>query len=189
MAPVEIHSHAVENLHYIRQAMERASSFTAVPGRETIAMGVSALIASIVANSYDWLMVWLVEGAVAMSIGVYGAVQKARALDLDLTSSPARKFILAFTPPLLLGAFATAALLMAGVLGVIPGLWLGLYGIAVISAGAFSVRVVPAMGAGFLAIGIAALFVPLPVAKTMLAVGFGGLHVVFGWIIARRYGG
>jgi hypothetical protein len=189
MAPVEIQAHAAENLHYIRQAMERASSFTAVPGRAAILMGISALIAAVIASRYDWLLVWLVEAAIAMSIGAYGAVRKARALDLDLTSSPARKFILAFAPPLLFGAFATAALLIADVRTVIPGMWLGLYGIAVISAGAFSVRVVPAMGAGFVVFGIAALFVPPAVAQAMLAAGFGGLHVIFGCIIARRYGG
>lgn len=193
MAPVEIHSHAIENLRFIRDTMERASAFTAVPGRGGMAMGATALVASWIAARQQtadaWLMVWLAEMLVALGIGAFATVRKARRTDASLASAPARKFALAFAPPLVAGALITAALWRTGVVDLLPGVWLSLYGVAVAGAGVFSVRIVPAMGGAFLACGAIALAAPATWAATCLAGGFGGLHLVFGFIIARRYGG
>ena len=71
----------------------------------------------------------------------------------------------------------------------IPGVWLVLYGVAVMQAGAFSVRTVPAMGAAFVVAGAVTLPMSWMWANVMLAVGFGVLHVIFGIIIARKHGG
>ena len=193
MAPVDIHSHAVENLRFIRDTMERASAFTALPGVGGMAMGATAIFASVLAarqlTAEGWLLVWLAELALALLIGAVTTARKARRTDASLVSAPARKFALAFAPPLVAGALLTAALWRVGSLDVLPGLWLCLYGVAVIGAGVFSVPVVPAMGGAFLACGSVALFVSPAWANACLAVGFGGLHLIFGFIIARRYGG
>lgn len=193
MAPVDIHSHAVQNLRFIRDTMERASAFTAVPGRGGMAMGATALAASWLASrqltAEAWLAVWLIEVALALSIGTVATIRKARRTDASLVSEPARKFALAFTPPLLAGALLTAALWRIGAVEVLPGLWLCLYGVAVAAAGVFSVRIVPAMGGTFLICGTVALFAPVSWANACLAAGFGGLHLLFGFLIARRYGG
>jgi hypothetical protein len=193
MAPVEIHSHAVENLKYIRDTMERATAFTAVPGWGAVVMGLSAgaawWVAGKQASAEAWLAVWLIEAGIALAIGVAAAILKARARGEQIWSAPSRKFALAFAPPLVVGGFLTHALLRADAASLVPGVWLGLYGIAVIGAGAFSVRVVPAMGSGFLLLSVIALFAPAAWSSYCLLAGFCGLHVVFGWLIARRYGG
>jgi hypothetical protein len=193
MAPVEIHSHAVENLKYIRDTMERATAFTAVPGWGAVVMGLSAAgawwVAGKQASAEAWLAVWLIEAGIALAIGVAAAVLKARARHEQFWSAPARKFALAFAPPLVVGGFLTHALLRVEAAPLVPGVWLGLYGIAVIGAGAFSVRVVPAMGSGFLLLSVLALSSPHEWSSYCLLAGFGGLHIVFGWLIARRYGG
>ena len=82
----------------------------------------------------------------------------------------------------------TVALLAAGLPGLLPGTWLLLYGTGVVTGGAFSVRVIPAMGLAFMALGILGLAVP-ETGQTLMVVGFGGLHLGFGAIIAWRYGG
>lgn len=193
MATVEIQSHAVENLRYIRETMERASAFTAVPGKGGMLMGATAVAAAVVASqaqtAWDWLLVWLAEGGVAFVIGVIAVLTKARRTGISLDSAPARKFTLAFAPPVMAGALLTCALWNAGALGLLPGLWLCLYGVAIAGAGVFSVRVVPEMGVAFLLLGGVALFAPLSWGNALLGCGFGGLHVVFGFVIARRYGG
>ncbi len=100
-----------------------------------------------------------------------------------------RKFALSFSPPVLAGAVLTVVLARSGTVGVLPGVWLLLYGAAVVAAGAFSVSVVPIMGLCFMAIGGIALLAPASWHMPLLALGFGGLHLVFGAIIARNYGG
>lgn len=192
MPAVDIGSHAIENLRYIRDTMERASSFTAVPGHGGVLMGLSALAASAVAmrqtSEQAWMLVWLAELVLAAAIGTLTMFVKSRRSGLSLLSAPARKFSLAFAPPMITGGLLTAALWKAGFPGVLPGVWLSMYGSAVLAGGAHSVRAVPAMGALFVLAGAIALTVPAW-GDMMLAAGFGGLHVVFGLLIARRYGG
>src|SRR5690242_2208594 len=96
-APVEIHepevlavpaAHggALEQLRFIRRTMENAASFTAVPGWGGVAIGITALAASLVAGRYPvhgtpqqadrWAMVWLAEAAVALVLGWAAMLRK-----------------------------------------------------------------------------------------------------------------
>jgi len=172
--------------------MERAGSFTAVPGWGGVAMGVVALaaapLASQTATREGWLGVWLAAAALAVGIGVFSIFRKARATGLSLRSGPARKFALAFAPPLAVGALLTLVLHRAGMDSVLPGVWLLLYGVAVVAGGAYSVPIVPVMGAGFLLLGALSVLVPAW-GTPLMAAGFGALHILFGFIIARRHGG
>ena len=190
---VELHTRAMDNLRFIRETMERAGAFTAVPGWGGFAMGVSALLASAVAARQSsmeaWLAVWLIEGAFAITLGGVAMRRKAASADVELFSAPARKFLFSFAPPLLVGALLTLVLYRAGLTAAIPGMWLLLYGTGVVTGGAFSAPIVPVMGICFMALGAVALFCPMSWSDLFLASGFGGLHMVFGIVIARRYGG
>ena len=195
--PIPLEDHALDNLRYIRETMERAGSFTAVPGWGGVVMGATALAAAAFASHQEtpatWLAIWLTEGAVAMAIGVLSMWRKSRAAGLPLWSAPARKFAFSFIPPLFVGALLTFSLWNAGAVGSLPGLWLMLYGVGIMAGGAFSVPAIPVMGACFLAEGALALLLvpafPEVWADLWLGAGFGGLHIVFGAMIARRYGG
>lgn len=191
--PQPLHDRAIDNLRFIRDTMERAGSFTAVPGWGQVAIGVTALGAAALAarqpGLLPWLVVWLGEALVAVAIGGWAMARKARAGHTPLLSGPARRFGLAFVPPLAAGGLLTVALYFSSQARLIPGAWLVLYGTGVMTGGALSVPVVPLMGLAFVATGAAALFGPASWGNACLAAGFGGLHVVFGLIIARRYGG
>jgi hypothetical protein len=190
--PVEIHEHAMDNLRYIRQTLERAGSFTAVPGKGGVLMGVTALVAAREATRHTsasaWLAVWTVAAIVAMAIGIVGASMKSRRFQVPLFSGPGRKFIAGFTPAIVAGAVLTAVFFRAGISGFLPGVWLLLYGSAVLSGGSSSVRVVPVMGMCFMLFGTVALLLP-GWNDVLLPAGFGGLHLIFGTVIAVKYGG
>ena len=190
--PVELHAHAMENLRYIRRTMERAGSFTAVPGVGGMLMGSTALAAAWMASGRyrtgAWLAVWLGDAVLALLIGVVAAAVKSRRVKMPLLSGPGRKFVAGFAPSMVAGALLTAVLFRAGLTAPLPGMWLLLYGASVVAGGAASVRVVPVMGACFMAAGALALFAP-SWGQVLLAAGFGGFHVVFGAIIAVKYGG
>lgn len=191
--PPSLNGHAADNLRYIRETMQRASAFTDVPGWGTVIVGLTALGASALAAGTTtfngWLRVWLAEAVLAGGVGLLAMVRKSRKAGTSLLANPGRRFALSLAPPLVAGAVVTAALYHARLPGPVPGVWMLLYGTGVTTAGAFSVRVVPVMGTCFMALGAAALFAPPSWANPLLALGFGGLHVVFGLIIARRYGG
>jgi len=191
--PVAMHEHAMDNLRYIRETMERAGAFTAVPGWGGVWMGLTALAAAVIASrqsSFDaWFVTWMAEAAVALSIGAITMSRKASSAKQSLASAPARKFALSFAPPLLAGGVLTVVLYRHGLGSALPGLWLLLYGAGVVTGGAFSVRIVPVMGSCFMLWGALALLVPVSWGTMILALGFGGIHVVFGYLIARRYGG
>ncbi len=190
---VGIQSHALENLRFIRETMERAGSFTAVPGWGGVAMGVIALAAGILAGRQPGLpaqlRVWMAAGVLAALVGLAATWRKARRTRLDLSSAPARKFVLGFAPAVAAGGVLTAALYRYTAISLAPGVWLLLYGTAIVAGGAFSVRPVPLMGLCFMAAGGGALLSPASWANWYLTASFGGIHLVFGWLIARRYGG
>jgi hypothetical protein len=192
-APERIHAHAAENLRFIRDAMERAGSFTAVPGWGGVLMGVTAVVTAALSGPPDdsmrWLATWLADAAVAAAIGLAAMAIKARRSGAGLSSAPALRFALAFAPPLGAGVVLTAVFATMGLAEQLPGCWLLLYGTAVTTGGAFSVRVVPIMGLCFMALGIAAFLAPPAWGHWLLAAGFGGLQIGFGLLIARRYGG
>ncbi len=191
--PVRLEVRAADNLRFIRETMESAGRFTAVPGWGGVGMGVTALAAAILAAQQEsplrWLTVWLVELALAVAIASGATVRKARASKSEVFSAPGRKFVLSFLPPLVVGALVTVILVHAGLFSALPGTWLLLYGAAVVTGGAFSVRVVPVMGLCLMVIGAVALFTPVYLGNIWMGAGFGGLQIVFGVMIALRYGG
>jgi hypothetical protein len=185
--------HAIENLRFIRETMERSAAFTAVPGWGGVLIGLTAVVASAVAarqaSPRAWLAVWLAEAVVAVMVGSLAVARKARAASLKLFSAPARKFALSLSPPLVAGAILTIVLYRAGLASLLPGAWLLLYGAGVVAGGAFSVRIVPVMGLCFMLLGATAFVSPADWGELLLGAGFGGLHIIFGLIIARRFGG
>jgi len=188
-----LHAHAMENLQYIRDAMSRAAEFTAVPGWGGVAIGFTAVATTAISgppeSSLRWIAIWLGEAALAATIGLTTMALKARRAGTPLgTAGPAHRFALAYVPPLVAGLVLTPIFASPDLVGRLPGSWLLLYGSAIASGGTHSIRIVPIMGIAFMALGTIGLAAP-SWGQWLLAAGFGGLHIVFGFIIARRYGG
>ena len=183
---------ALDDIRFIRETMERSSSFTAVPGWGQVGMGVTALIAAWLAvrqsTLHDWMAVWLGDAVLALSIGLVATHRKALRAGVPLTSGPGSKFVRTTLPPIVAGSILTVALWYSGMARLLPGMWLLLYGTGVLTGGAASVSIVPVMGASFMLTGVAALLLPAW-GNVFMAAGFGGLHLIFGVFIARRFGG
>jgi hypothetical protein len=188
-----LHTHAMDNLRFVRETMERAGTFTAVPGWGGVLMGASALAAASFAGppreSFRWLAIWLGDAVVAVAIALVTMARKAARSGATLSARPGQSFALACLPPLAAGGVLTAAFAAKGLIRFLPGCWLLLSGAAVANGGAFSVRVIPVMGLCFMVLGTLALAAPVAWGEWFLAAGFGGLHIGFGFVIARRYGG
>jgi len=201
--PPALHDRAIQDLSFIRRTMEGAASFTDVPGWGLVLTGVTALAAAWVASlqptAIRWLAIWLLEALLGATLGTALMLRKMqlRSGPGPMLSVPARKFLLGFWPSVIAGGILTVSLADRGGMWqpgsrapeVLPGLWLLLYGVGVVTAGAFSVRAVPLMGIGFMLLGAAALLFPSFPGDILLALGFGGLQIGFGIFIARRHGG
>ncbi len=182
--PVALDDRARDNLRFIRETMERAGSFTALPGWGVIAMGITAIGAAVIASqqasSFAWLVTWIVEAAIAIAIAGWTMVSKARETGGSLFSGPGRRFVYGLPAPLVCrGAASTLLLVRMGINDAIAGVWLLLYGTGVVTGGAFSIRIVPLMGLCFMVEGAVAFFCPPSWGNAFLAAGFGGLHIIF----------
>lgn len=188
-----MHEHAISNLRYIREAMERAGSFTSIPGWGGVLVGITAVIATVIAHraptEQAWLWIWLIEAAIAGSIAGITMAIKARRANVSFTGAPARRFFVSYFAPVVAGAALTFVLWRIGAYHALPAAWLLLYGASFVSSGAYSIRVVPVMGVCFMLLGMVACFVPFAAGNVLMGAGFGGIHIVFGFIIARSYGG
>ncbi len=200
--PIPLHARAEDNLSYIRDAMTRSSSFTAVPGWGMVAMGAIALFGSWVAavqQSIDWwINTWSVVAVVACSVGIATMLIKARRNRASLLTGPGRRFLMSFSPSIAAGIILSELFYEQHLDHLMPPTWLMLYGIAVINGGAYSVKPVPLTGLCFLSLGVTSAFLPLDsvsilgqflLRDAVLALGFGGFHIVLGGIVAKKYGG
>ncbi|HVH27568.1 MAG TPA: hypothetical protein VM818_12440 [Vicinamibacterales bacterium] len=190
---VSLQDHAAGDLRYIRHTMARAGTFTAVPGWGGVLMGLTALVTAALAgpprDSSTWLTLWLGDAALAATIGVAAIAWKARRAGTPLTSEVARRFGFACAPPLVAGMVLTAVFVREHLTTRLPGCWLLLYGAALASGGALSVAPVPVMGLCLVALGTLSFVVPAELGSLFMAAGFGGLHIAFGLVIARKHGG
>ena len=191
--PVALRDRAMDNLRFIRETMERSASFTHVSGSGGVAMGLIALTASAFAASASapttWLGTWIGAAVLSFSVALLMMARKSRAAGVPLLTGPGRRFVWSVTPPLAAGGVLTIALVQSGLLHLLPGAWLLLYGTSVVTGGSYSVRPVPIMGLAFMLVGVAALLSPPGWGDAYMAAGFGGLHIVFGIVIWRKHGG
>jgi hypothetical protein len=167
-APVDLHARAADNLRFIRETMASSGAFTSVSGWGGVWMGVTALataaLLSIPAVAPRWVEMWSLDAVLAAGIGGAMMHRKAARNGERLSS----------------GVSATRP---------IPGMWLLLYGVGVVTGGMYSIRLVPILGLAFMVLGLVALASPAGWHTALLALGFGGLNIGFGAVIARRHGG
>jgi hypothetical protein len=191
--PPALHARAMDDLRFIRQTMENASAFTAISGWGQFVIGMTAVFAGLAAAAQPtgerWMLVWMAEALLSVAIGVFSTGLKARSAHLPLWNGPVRKFVWSIVPSLIVGALLTLVLLRADHHALLPGVWLLLYGTGVVTGGAVSVRIVPIMGLCFMLLGAVSLLVSVGWGNALLMAGFGGIHIVFGLLIARRHGG
>ncbi len=188
-------SRAEENLKFIRDTIEAAASFTSISGIGLIFTGLIGLTAAwldLTTNqspaAAPSLTIWMVALLIATSGSITCTLYKARQQGTTLLSASGRKLLYAFTPTMLVGGIITYFVAVAELTSLLPGIWLSLYGAAVMTAGAHSVAMIKAVGACFIVLGIGAFLLPV-YSALMLALGFGGLHLAAGYLIWKYYGG
>lgn len=193
LEPIAIDRGAVENLRYIRSTIEAAHTFTTVPGKGCIAMGLTALVAVGLESRPElaphWLAIWVGAALVACACALWFMQRKAHAQGLSLRRAVARRFFMSLAPAFLAGAVLTIALANQVDRELITGMWLLLYGAGLAACGLFAIPAVSTAGVAFMGLGAATLWLPVGSAHVVLALGFGGIHIALGTTIVRHHGG
>lgn len=191
--PTPIGHGAAENLRYIRSTIEASQTFTTVPGKGCIAMGIAALVAagleSIPALADFWLPIWLIAAVLACAIALFFMESKAQAEGLSLRRSVAVRFFLTLAPAFVAGGILTVALADDVGRDVIGAIWLLMYGVGIAACGVFSIPVVLIAGFAFMGLGAVTFAAPPGWAPALLALGFGGIHLVLGALVIKDHGG
>ncbi len=190
--PIPIESRALGTLAFIRTSIESSGSM-AVPGMAGILMGIVGIAATIAASlprgAPHWLEIWLVAAIAALLLGGAAMARNSARQGHARYLGPVRKFLLCLCPALFAGAAITSVLWIAGTIDLIPGVWLLLYGCAVLSASTVTVartmRLLGIMGVLFMLLGLLAFTTPAGVHTLILGAGFGALHTIFGILIGR----
>jgi len=190
--PIPIESRALGTLAYIRRSID-ASASMAVPGTAGVVMGVIGLLASVLSSlplgEAHWPRIWMCAAGVASLLGSALMAREAAQSGHARYLGPVRKFMLCLCPALFAGGVLTAVLCRAHLEGLLPGTWLLLYGCAILSASTVTIprtmRLLCAMGALFVALGLFAFVLPAVGHMAILGLGFGVLHVVFGYLVGR----
>lgn len=189
---VNMRNRAEQDLNYIRAAMDRAEGASSVSGLGGMFMGVVGFAAAVWTQSQphqaDQLLGWIAAAFVAVLIGGVACVGKARRSLGEFHWDPVRRFLLCLLPSLVVGALLTGALWQTQTMWLVPAVWLLCYGCGVVAAGSYAVLPVRLMGACFMLMGVAALILP-GWFNQLLVGGFGGLHLVFGAWVYKKYGG
>ncbi len=189
-APIPIESRALSTLAFIRTSIESSTAIV-VPGMAAIVMGAIGLAAAALAARWPgrWLEIWMLAGGAGFGLGGAIVARQITRRGGVRYLGPAKKFLLCLCPVLLAAALLTLVLWVNGLPSALPGLWLLLYGCALLSAStvmsARITRLVGTMGALFGALGIATFALPSGWHTLTLGAGFGGLHLVYGLRIRR----
>jgi hypothetical protein len=200
MEPQKVET-ARENLIYIRKTLEAAGQFTAVPGKCLMIAGGMAL-AGVAVNLFvtgaPWnpassaeraLAVWGVVLAVSLGVVSLGIYRKSQQTGTRIKAPLMRKLLWSLSPALFVGALLTSFAVRAHHLEMLPAIWLGCYGTAVVNGGLVSVAPVRYLGLCLLAVAAGSALFPEDMGLAWMAIGFGWLHLVFGAYIAWRHNG
>ena len=191
--PTPIGHGAAENLRYIRSTIEASQTFTTVPGKGCIAMGLAALLAagleSVPAIADLWLPIWLIAAVVSCAVALFFMEVKAQAEGLSLRRSVAVRFFLTLAPAFVAGGILTVVLADDVGRDVVAGIWMLMYGVGIAACGVFSIPIVLIAGFAFMGLGTVTFAAPPAWAPALLALGFGGIHLLLGAIVMRDHGG
>lgn len=195
---------ARENLRVIRQTMERSTQYSTLSGWSGILIGVVALIGvyltdrqigAAIAQGHPVKtvhpalgMIWL--SALVLAVGIEFACNKRRAVRVGkrVASRLGAHIILAALPAFFGCGVLTVFFYVHGLVSYIWGVWMLCYGLAICSVGLFSLRQVSYLGAAFVVAGALTLLFPVKLHLLMMALTFGGFHIVYGITMARRNG-
>ena len=186
------HKDHLQAIQEIKSMMERSTKFSSISGKAGIVVGVLAII---VFGGITWFNVTAIFPlfvimvgtlVIAISIGLKLSIQKAKKEGAPIFDTTAKRFLVHFFTPLIVGGILCLIFAYHSDYTYIPSIMLIFYGFALLHASKFSLDTIKNLGYLELIIGLfAAAFTTY--GMWCWAIGFGLLHVIYGFIIYTKY--
>ena len=203
----------LDNLHEIRNLMEKSSRFLSLSGLSGISAGIIALIGAAVAFFYlnfderyfnisqyfqDHMHHQMQSGigflvldaifilVLALAAGLYFTTRKARKKGLRVWDNTAKRLMVNLFLPLDSGGVFCLILLYHGIIFLIAPATLIFYGLALINASKYTLPDIRYLGVSEILLGlIGSIFVGYGL--IIWAIGFGILHIAYGTVMYFKY--
>ena len=193
----------IEDIKYIKEIITNSTHYTNLSGVASILSGIVALIGSglsgvilkqwmIVSSDnltrvFDKLLViWSLVFVISAVINIFFIRRRARRTGQPAWSRLAKLIVYSLGPSLIVGGFLTAFFVMQGKTMWVPPICMISYGLAVWSAGLFSIPQPRWLGIAFITTGMAALFLFTSYNLLMMAVTFGVYHIIYGFFLSLK---
>lgn len=195
---------ARDHLRVIRQTMERSTQYSTLSGWSGILIGIVAIVGVYLTRSMlggqpvaiqtvrdaapRLGLLWAT--ALVLSVAIEFLYNKRRATRVGkrVVSRLGAHILLAALPAFLACGVLTAFFYEHNLLPYILGIWMLCYGLAICAVGLFSARPVTYLGSAFVVSGAITMLAPLTIHLYMMALTFGGFHIIYGIVMARRHG-
>ena len=206
---------SLEDLHHIKQMMERSSRFISLSGLSGISAGICALIGAWIAHPYvfghkdyiingdvavvqamshdytivlnTWLF-WIAAGtfvSALISAFIFTWI-KSKKEGIPIWGNTAKRLLINVSIPLIAGGIFLFKLIHYGTFGLIAPGCLIFYGLALINASKYTLDEVRYLGYGQILLGIISLCF-LGYGLYFWALGFGILHILYGVYMWMKY--
>lgn len=197
-----------KDLESIRQLMERSVKFLSLSGLSGILAGVYALIGTFFAyrilydqqTPFDYhdpdikaiviasrlILIAFLVLVTSLATGYWLAARKAKRLGLKVWDAPSKRLVINLAIPLFTGGIFIGILLLRGYYELAAPASLVFYGLALIQASSNLVDEIRYLGYLEILIGLIAAVLP-GYGLYAWALGFGGLHILYGSLMFKKY--
>jgi hypothetical protein len=201
-----------EDLHAIRDIMERSSKFVSLSGLSGIFAGVCGLTGAAIAwlfilnsgqvqyhqyapypggsSTSGILYYFALDAILVLGLAVSGAIffsyRKARMTGQQFWSNSSRRLLVHLMIPLVTGGIFTLILIFRNNIELVAPVMLVFYGLSLVNAGKFTFGEIHYLGLTEILLGIlAGVFIDQGL--LFWTIGFGVMHVIYGTVMYYRY--
>jgi len=198
----------IKEIGQIRSLMERSSKFLSISGLSGVLIGLYALVGAFagyytvygfnsrfgyrdyyVTDSFVIYKLIAIAAAVlivSLLTGWWMAHLKARNAGQSIWNAASKSLLFAVGVPLLTGGLLSIILVLRGDYGMVASSLLIFYGLALCAGSTFTFKEIRWLGIFEIVLGLMALCLP-GYGLWFWTIGFGILHIVYGFIVHKRY--
>ncbi len=197
----------IEDIKEIRKIMDRSTRFLSLSGMSGITSGIIALIGAFLAYAtiYDGqdymqyrkalltsdsptqiLLIAIVILVLSIGCAYFFTTRRAKKNNETLWDEHAKKMLINMAIPLVTGGILSLIFIFKGFVGLAAPLTLIFYGLALVNGSKYTYDEIRSLGLMEIGLGLLSAYF-IGYGLIFWAVGFGGLHIIYGIVMHYKY--